>query len=190
LCRFPDDVYDRKWYPYFDNSWTQVTTTLDVNTSLTYELPQSVMAKAATPIKANDTLNITWTVEPPTTKFYSYMHFAELQTLRANDAREFNVTMNGIYTYGPYSPKPLKTETIYDKIPEQCDGGACLLQVVKTLKSTLPPLLNAIEAFTVIDFPQMETNGDDGMLILYIIDLIYKLCCVYVLILDITKLYS
>jgi hypothetical protein len=119
------------------------------------------MAKAATPIKANDTLNITWTVEPPTTKFYSYMHFAELQTLRANDAREFNVTMNGIYTYGPYSPKPLKTETIYDKIPEQCDGGACLLQVVKTLKSTLPPLLNAIEAFTVIDFPQMETNGDD-----------------------------
>ncbi|XP_010462025.1 PREDICTED: probable LRR receptor-like serine/threonine-protein kinase At1g51820 [Camelina sativa] len=159
--RYPDDVYDRKWYPLFQNSWTQVTTTLNVNTSITYELPQGVMARAATPLKANETLNITWTVEPPTTQFYSYMHFAELQTLRANDTRELNVTLNGKYTYGPYSPKPLKTETVFDLSPEQCDGGTCILQVVKTLKSTLPPLLNAMEAFTVIDFPQMETNADD-----------------------------
>lgn len=121
------------------------------------------MATAATPLNANGTLNISWTLEPPTTQFYSYMHFAELQTLRANSTREFNVTLNGKYTYGPYSPKPLKTETVFDRIPEQCDGGACNLQVVKTLESTLPPLLNAIEAFTVIDFPQIETNGDDGM---------------------------
>nr|VDD55808.1 unnamed protein product [Brassica oleracea] len=37
----------------------------------------------------------------------------------------------------------------------------CLLQLVKTLNSSLPPLLNAMEIFTVIDFPQMETNDDD-----------------------------
>ncbi|CAD5315269.1 unnamed protein product [Arabidopsis thaliana] len=159
--RFPDDVYDRKWYPLFDDSWTQVTTNLKVNTSITYELPQSVMARAATPIKANDTLNITWTVEPPTTQFYSYVHIAEIQALRANETREFNVTLNGEYTFGPFSPIPLKTASIVDLSPGQCDGGRCILQVVKTLKSTLPPLLNAIEAFTVIDFPQMETNGDD-----------------------------
>jgi hypothetical protein len=159
--RFPDDVYDRKWYPLFDDSWTQVTTNLKVNTSITYELPQSVMAKAATPIKANDTLNITWTVEPPTTQFYSYVHIAEIQALRANETREFNVTLNGEYTFGPFSPIPLKTASIVDLSPGQCDGGRCILQVVKTLKSTLPPLLNAIEAFTVIDFPQMETNEND-----------------------------
>jgi len=133
-----------------------------VNTSITYELPQSVMAKAATPIKANDTLNITWTVEPPTTQFYSYVHIAEIQALRANETREFNVTLNGEYTFGPFSPIPLKTASIVDLSPGQCDGGRCILQVVKTLKSTLPPLLNAIEAFTVIDFPQMETNENDG----------------------------
>jgi len=120
------------------------------------------MAKAATPIKANDTLNITWTVEPPTTQFYSYVHIAEIQALRANETREFNVTLNGEYTFGPFSPIPLKTASIVDLSPGQCDGGRCILQVVKTLKSTLPPLLNAIEAFTVIDFPQMETNENDG----------------------------
>ncbi|CAH8255335.1 unnamed protein product [Arabidopsis lyrata] len=160
--RFPDDVYDRKWYPVFQNSWTQVTTNLNLNIStIYYELPQGVMATAATPLNTNATLNIKWTIEPPTTPFYSYIHFAELQSLRANDTREFNVTLNGEYTFGPYSPKPLKTETLQDLSPEQCTGGACILQLVKTLKSTLPPLLNAIEAFTVIDFPQMETNEDD-----------------------------
>ncbi|KAL0722763.1 hypothetical protein Bca4012_037362 [Brassica carinata] len=160
--RYPDDVYDRKWYPMFvENSWTQVTTNLNVNASNLYELPKGVMSTCITPLNANASLNITWTIEPSTTKFYSYMHFAELQTLKANDTREFNMTMNGKITYGPYSPKPLKTETVFDITPEQCDGGACLLQLLKTSKSTLPPLLNAIEAFTVIDFPQMETNGDD-----------------------------
>ncbi|ESQ30274.1 hypothetical protein EUTSA_v10011230mg [Eutrema salsugineum] len=160
--RYPDDIYDREWNAFFlEKSWAQVTTNLNVNVTNNYELPQGVMATGAIPLNANATMNITWTIDPPTTKFYSYMHFAEIQTLRANDTREFNVTLNGKYSYGPYSPVPLKTETVLDVKPEQCEDGACLLQLVKTSKSTLPPLLNAIEAFTVIDFPQMETNEDD-----------------------------
>ncbi|KAL1210929.1 putative LRR receptor-like serine/threonine-protein kinase [Cardamine amara subsp. amara] len=173
--RYPDDVYDRKWYPVFArNPWKQVTTTLNVNTSTLYDLPQGVMATAVTPLTENATLNITWTLDPPTTQFYSYVHLAELQTLRANDTREFNMTLNGKYSYGPYSPKALKTETIFDVTPGQCDDGACILQLVKTPRSTLPPLLNAVEAFTVINFPQLETNEDDVFGIKNIQD-IYKL---------------
>ncbi|KAL1194263.1 putative LRR receptor-like serine/threonine-protein kinase [Cardamine amara subsp. amara] len=160
--RYPDDIYDREWYASFlEKNWAQVTTTEVVNVN-DYELPQRVMATGATPLNNNETLNITWNVEPSTTKFRAYMHFAELQTLRANDTREFNVTLNGNYLSGPYSPIPLKAETEVHVKPEQCDDGACLLQLVKTLKSTLPPLLNAIEAFTVIDLPQVETNEDDA----------------------------
>ncbi|KAF2593477.1 hypothetical protein F2Q70_00042777 [Brassica cretica] len=159
---YPDDIYDRAWFPYFDEkSWTQVTTNLTVNITNNYELPQGVAATGATPLNDAETLNITWDVEPPTAKFYTYMHFAELQALRANDTREFNTTMNGKYSYGPYTPTPLKIETVLDVKPEECDEGACILQLVRTSKSTLPPLLNAIEAFTEINFPQMETDGDD-----------------------------
>ncbi|CAN6839396.1 unnamed protein product [Brassica oleracea] len=89
------------------------------------------MATGATPLNEKDTLNATWDVEPPA-NFYTYI------------------------------PKPLQAETIRLNIkPKQCDGGACILQLAKTLKSTLPPLLNAMEVFTVIDFPQMETNDND-----------------------------
>ncbi|KAL9309374.1 putative transferase, protein kinase RLK-Pelle-LRR-I-1 family [Arabidopsis thaliana] len=160
--RYPDDIYDRVWHASFLNNWAQVTTTLGVNVTDNYDLSQDVMATGATPLNDSETLNITWNVEPPTTKVYSYMHFAELETLRANDTREFNVMLNGNDLFGPYSPIPLKTETETNLKPEECEDGACILQLVKTLKSTLPPLLNAIEAFTVIDFIQVETNEDDA----------------------------
>lgn len=161
--RYPEDIYDRTWNSYFDKElWAEVTTNLTVNVDKSNELPHGVMATGATPLNEKDALNMTWDVEPPTAKSYIYMYFAELKTLRANDTREFNMTQNGKYLSGPYSPIPLEAQTITAE-EQQCDEGACLLQLVKTLNSSLPPLLNAMEIFTVIDFPQMETNDDDGM---------------------------
>ncbi|KFK35820.1 hypothetical protein AALP_AA4G041500 [Arabis alpina] len=52
-------------------------------------------------------------------------------------------------------------QTLYSKTARQCEGGECLLQLVKTSSSTLPPLINAIEVFTAIDFSQLETNGNE-----------------------------
>ncbi|KAG5401668.1 hypothetical protein IGI04_016275 [Brassica rapa subsp. trilocularis] len=43
----------------------------------------------------------------------------------------------------------------------QCDSGGCRLELVRTPKSTLPPLINALEAYTVIEFPKLETSPSD-----------------------------
>ncbi|KAL0788302.1 hypothetical protein Bca101_004548 [Brassica carinata] len=161
--RYPNDVHDRKWYPFFDSKeWTEVTTDLNVNASNSYKPPQIVMASASTPISTFWPWNFTWTLPSSTTQFYVYLHFAEIQTLKSLDTREFQVTMNGKLAYERYSPKMLATETIFFSTPQQCEGGKCILELTKTLKSTLPPLINALELFTVIDFPQLETNQDDG----------------------------
>uniref|UniRef100_A0A1J3D089 Putative LRR receptor-like serine/threonine-protein kinase n=1 Tax=Noccaea caerulescens TaxID=107243 RepID=A0A1J3D089_NOCCA len=160
--RYPDDIYDREWHSLFlENSWAQVTTTLNVDVTNSDKVPQDVIAAGATPLNDTETLKINWNLEPPTSKFHLNMYFAELQTLKANETREFNVTLNGKNIYGPYSPVLLKTDPVLKRAPFECDEGACLLELVKTTKSTLPPLLNAIEAFTVMDFPQMETFEDD-----------------------------
>lgn len=122
------------------------------------------MASAATRVNDNGTLEFPWKLKDSTTRFHIYLHFAELQTLLANETREFNVLLNGEVFYGPYSPKKLSIETMITK-PEstlRCEGGICSLQLVKTTKSTLPPLINAIELFTVVEFPQSETNQDEG----------------------------
>ncbi|XP_056866280.1 receptor-like protein kinase At3g21340 isoform X2 [Raphanus sativus] len=160
--RYPNDVHDRKWYPFFDSKeWTEVTTDLNVNASNGYEPPQIVMASASTPISTFWPWNFTWSLPSSTTQFYVYLHFAEIQTLKPLDTREFKVTMNGKLAYERYSPRMLATETIFFSQPQQCEGGKCILELTKTPKSTLPPLINALELFTVIDFPQLETNQDD-----------------------------
>lgn len=128
------------------------------------------MANAITPRNARKPLNITLTTyvsfeeSPTTTEFYLYMHFAELQTLQANETREFNILIDGqIIISNPYSPKFLAADTIEDTRPQKCDGGKCKFELVKTWGSNLPPLINAIEGFIGIDFSLLETNGEDGM---------------------------
>lgn len=141
--------------------WIPITTNLSENTIIPYNPPERVMQTAATPLDANATLDIEWTVESPTTQCYPYLYFPELQTLQANDTREFNLILNGAFLYGPILPT-LDMEIVYDKLPNQCTDGKCVLQLTKTPRSTLPPILSAYEVYTVMDFPQLETNDDDG----------------------------
>ncbi|VVB00535.1 unnamed protein product [Arabis nemorensis] len=165
ILRYPDDVYDRRWFPLLDKDkeLTLVTTTLNVNTSNGYDPPQGAMASAATYVNDNGTWDIPWSFNDSTTRFHIYLHFAEIQTLLANETREFNVLLNGKDFSGPFSPKKLSIVTMITQPDStlRCKEGSCLLQLVKTTKSTLPPLINAIESFTVVDFPQLETNQDE-----------------------------
>ncbi|CAH8311649.1 unnamed protein product [Eruca vesicaria subsp. sativa] len=163
ILRYPDDVYDRRWFPMVEKEWTIVTSTLNVNTSNGFDPPQSAMASAATYVNVNGTWDIPWTIDDSITRFHIYLHFAEIQTLLPNETREFIVFLNGNEFSEPFSPKKLSIETLNTR-PEstlRCQRGACLLQLVKTTKSTLPPLLNAMEIFTVVELPQSETNQQE-----------------------------
>ncbi|XP_013590331.1 PREDICTED: probable LRR receptor-like serine/threonine-protein kinase At1g51820 isoform X3 [Brassica oleracea var. oleracea] len=163
ILRYPDDVYDRRWFPLVKKDWNLITTTLNVNTSNGFDPPQGAMASAATYVNDNGTWDIPWNMEDSTTRFHIYLHFAEIQTLLANETREFSVLLNGNEFSKPFSPKMLGIVTMITQ-PEstlRCESGACLLQLVKTTKSTLPPLLNAMEIFTVVELPQPETNQDE-----------------------------
>ncbi|OAP09295.1 hypothetical protein AXX17_AT2G03390 [Arabidopsis thaliana] len=162
IIRYPNDVNDRHWYPFFDeDAWTELTTNLNVNSSNGYDPPKFVMATAATPISKNAPFNFTWSLTPSTAKFYSYMHFADIQTLQANETREFDMMLNGNLAVERYRPKTFAAGTIYVIKPQICEGGQCIIELLKTSKSTLPPLCSALEVFTVIDFPELETNQDD-----------------------------
>ncbi|XP_019058335.1 PREDICTED: receptor-like protein kinase At3g21340 [Tarenaya hassleriana] len=159
--RYPDDVVDRNWSPFFLPEWTQITTALTINISSNYEPPEAAVATAATPTNAGALLTINWTLDNPFDQVYTYIHFAEIQAMQTNVTREFSIVINGNVTYTAYSPKKLFLDTIFSTAPEKCDGGKCSVQLVKTLSSTLPPLLNAIEVFTAIQLPQPETDQND-----------------------------
>lgn len=143
--------------------WKILRTSLSVNNSDDdYDIPEDVLVTAATPANVSLPMTISWNVEKPADLFYAYLHGAEIQPLRDNDTREFNITAGPNVSYGPVSPEEFQVNTLYNTSPVKCDGVVCHLQLIRTPNSTLPPLLNAIEAFVVVEFPQSETNADDG----------------------------
>ncbi|KAF2609933.1 hypothetical protein F2Q70_00007788 [Brassica cretica] len=159
--RYSNDVYDRIWVPFFMKEWTQISTSQTVGNSNGLEIPEIALQTAATPTNSSAPLTIQWTSENPDEKYYYYAHFAEIEDLQANETREFNVTWNGIHSYGPFVPRRRLINTIFTQAPITCNGVMCRFELIRTNKSTRPPLLNALEVYTVIQFPQSETDESD-----------------------------
>ncbi|XP_024003685.1 probable leucine-rich repeat receptor-like protein kinase At2g28990 isoform X2 [Eutrema salsugineum] len=179
FIRYADDVRDRIWFPFFGSSYAQITTDLNINNSNAYEVPKSALRSAATPKNTSGPLVITWTPRPSNAQVYLYMHFAEIQALEANETREFDVILKGNFNHSGFRPTKLKVFTLFTEEPMQCDSRGCHLELVRTPKSTLPPLINALEAYAVIEFPQVETSISDDPCLPK--DLLWeKLRCTYV----------
>lgn len=108
-------------------------------------------------------MTFSWTLDASDDETYAYLYFADIQTVGRNETREFDIIANDNVKFGVYSPLKFEVETLFNSVPLKCEGGVCRVQLSKTPKSTLPPLMNALEIFQVIEFPQSETNQDDGM---------------------------
>ncbi|XP_057984361.1 LRR receptor-like serine/threonine-protein kinase IOS1 [Hevea brasiliensis] len=164
--RYPDDVYDRLWYPYHLIQFTDISTNLSVDlgsNSNDYHPPSIVMRSASTPANSSIPLNISVTggeVEYNNYQFYLYMHFAEVVKHEANQSREFNISLqNGTIWYGPVTPLYLYSLTVYSMLA--LPGEIASFFLSKVGGSTLPPLLNALEAYYVVDLLLSETSQAD-----------------------------
>ncbi|KAM2539990.1 hypothetical protein TB2_025231 [Malus domestica] len=156
--RYPDDALDRFWEPFNFNEGTQLATPLTVDAQNNdYQVPSIVMSSASTPL--DDTMDFYWDAPDPSTQYYIFIHFAELQLLEADQSRSFNITLNGDYLYGPDVPAYLSTSTVFSSTA--LTGGNYSFSLVQTEDSTLPPILNAIEVYRLIDLSQPETDTDD-----------------------------
>lgn len=123
------------------------------------------MGTAAIPINESSPMQFYWTAPDPSTVFYVYMYFAELQELKANESRAFNITLNGDLFYGPLIPDYLNVTTIFS--PAGVTGGNFTFSIVQLENSTLPPIFNGIEIYTLVDFSKSETEQDDGIFFIF-----------------------
>lgn len=126
-----------------------------------YKPPAIVMSTAATPANVSAPLVIRWKPADPTEQFYVYLHFMEIQELATNETREFNILENGKLRFSKFSPRNLLVNTFYSSSPSS--GKEIIYSLEKTENSTLPPIINALEIYSVIDFPQSDTFKGDGM---------------------------
>ena len=164
LCSYPDDVFDRYWWPEEDSSWISFGTSQYVtNKDKATGPPSRVMMTAVCPLNNSDALYYSWTADDSSQQFHVYLHFAELKLLGPNMTREFTVCCGNNSCHNPpIRPEYLVTTTIV--YPQPLTGQydySC--SITKTPTSTLPPILNAIEIFIILPLPATPTREEDGM---------------------------
>lgn len=162
LIRYKDDIYNRIWMP-FNMSHTRVSTSLDItNRANDNRVPQDVLRTASTPDNSNDSLVYSWETTNRSDQFYMYMYIAEVKKL-TNQFREFDIYINEErWTFEPIAPY---YRGVAPYFPEKPWTGSTnyIVTFNKTKKSTLPPLINAYEIFTVKRFSKSGTKVTDGM---------------------------
>ncbi|CAJ1955356.1 unnamed protein product [Sphenostylis stenocarpa] len=160
--RYDVDVYDRFWYSYGDNKdWKQISASIAADSfdQNHYKPPEIVLSTAVTPVNATAPLVISWEPQNPTELYYVYMHFTEIEVLPKNQTREFNITQNGKPWYQNLSPMHQSINTIYSR--SGINGEKIEYSLEKTKNSSLPPIINAIEIYKVINFHQTDTHQGD-----------------------------
>jgi len=160
--RYKDDVYDRYWRYGNINNWTQLSVSISADniTQNVYKPPAIVMSTAVTPPNVSAPLVINLEANE-TEQFYVYMYFMEIQALTRNQTRQFNIMKNGELWFPNWSPRYLHVDIIHST--SAISGKKLNFSLERTENSTLPPIINAIEIYRVIDLQKPETFQGDGM---------------------------
>ncbi|XP_072952218.1 probable LRR receptor-like serine/threonine-protein kinase At1g51880 [Typha angustifolia] len=161
IIRYPDDRYDRLWKPFTDNAGRNVISTASkVSNYLKdmIEAPTAVLQTAVTSTAVNKSIQFYWIPEAADPVYYVGFHFSELQVLSSNDVREFNIFLNGELWFDHMRPPYLMADYVYAELRR---ASTYNFSLVSTTNATLPPLINAIEVFSLVSLVEVMTNLDD-----------------------------
>ncbi|KAL5581640.1 hypothetical protein UlMin_014082 [Ulmus minor] len=127
IIRYKDDVLDQMWEPssILNTKILSTSPTIDANAYSAF-YPLAVMETVVTPDNSSNPLEFSWQPDNPTSKFYVYMHFAEVEKLQANETREFNISQNGVYWVGPVDLSHLYVTMAYSQQPVSGDFNAMM----------------------------------------------------------------
>ncbi|XP_047339657.1 probable LRR receptor-like serine/threonine-protein kinase At4g29180 [Impatiens glandulifera] len=158
--RYQDDTFDRIWKPYSSSpSWETFANPIDINVVENgNRAPQEVIRSFVKPKNPNGSLELYWNETDVGSKFYVYLYFAELEQLR-NQSRVFNVSWNGKHLFGPISPRFRYAETAWSLTGLVAKEHR--ISIYRTGNSTLPPILNAIEVYTLKPLQGLLTYDQD-----------------------------
>ncbi|KAG6737928.1 hypothetical protein POTOM_059460 [Populus tomentosa] len=164
--RYKDDVYDRIWRLDVNlNDSVSISTeaTIDIQGSDDpCRLPVEVLRTAVQPRNGLNSLSYSYTLEYLenfTPEFLVFFHFAEIEQIAPGERRKFTITLHGL-EYGPFTLeylKPLTKGPYKLQVPED----QVRFSIDATLRSDLPPILNAFEIFELQALPDSPTNQTD-----------------------------
>jgi Malectin-like domain len=141
------------------DGWTNISTSSTVDTDEDFATPSHVMQTAATTSSTKQPLDLLWTWDNKSTMFYVILHASEIQNIPSTALRVFDILADGWLLFNSTSPPKLKSRW-YSYT--DTNGYEYNVSLKATSNSTLPPLLNAIELYTVTPAFGIPTNDGDG----------------------------
>ncbi|XP_045085680.1 probable LRR receptor-like serine/threonine-protein kinase At1g05700 isoform X1 [Aegilops tauschii subsp. strangulata] len=165
VIRYPSDSHDRIWTTYnaIPNS-TEISSTSVIQNNLrdVYDVPSSVMQNAATVNSSR--IDFSWSPSDPSvnisSKYFFIFYFAELQNVRSNAVRQFDIIINNkTWNKQPYTPTFQVTD-YFSGILHGMENYS--VSLVATKNATLPPILNAMEMYLVKPITMVATDPGDA----------------------------
>ncbi|XP_042443530.1 probable LRR receptor-like serine/threonine-protein kinase At1g05700 [Zingiber officinale] len=163
FVRYPEDPYDRIWTPWAHPpaELSEITTDASIVSSDLFQPPSIVMQSAATPSGNSTVIDFSWDSfgsGPSVNGQYVNLFFSEFMP---NTTRSFNIYLNDHIWYSNCTPPYLLAIIIYSTGPntpsEQYNWA-----INSSGLSNLPPILNAAEVFTAMQFNPLVTSSDDA----------------------------
>lgn len=125
--------------------------------------PSIVKRRAAKLINATSSIQMHWQSPHSSKGYFVYLCFAEIQRFQSNDYRAFNFRIDGELLDHLVVPKYLSTLTILKQfLASHATNNYHNLTLVIVDNSTLPPIINGIEIYRLMDFSKQETYKYDG----------------------------
>ncbi|KAI4980039.1 hypothetical protein ZWY2020_016792 [Hordeum vulgare] len=173
VTRYPSDSHDRIWTTYsaIPNS-TEISSTSVIQNNLrdVYDVPSSVMQNAATVNSSR--IDFSWNPSDPSvnisSKYFFIFYFAELQNVRSNAVRQFDIIINNkTWNKQPYTPTFQVTDYFFGILHGMENYSVSL---VATKNATLPPILNGMEIYLVKPITAVATDPGDARAMMAIQD--------------------
>uniref|UniRef100_I1QN72 Protein kinase domain-containing protein n=1 Tax=Oryza glaberrima TaxID=4538 RepID=I1QN72_ORYGL len=154
--RYPGDQFDRFWWQlgYSSPTWKNLSTVSAITQDSIYTVPLTIIQTAVEAVGNNTMLNITWQDQTPRGRGLKFfMYIADFQN---SQLRQFNVSFNDVEPY-QYSPPYLTTGVLYNSGWSIATDGNYNISLVPTAASKLPPMINALEIYTLISHDSPTT---------------------------------
>ncbi|XP_048139370.1 putative leucine-rich repeat receptor-like serine/threonine-protein kinase At2g19230 [Rhodamnia argentea] len=160
--RHPSDVYDRIWtancYDLPILNTTSAIDSSDNNDAYKYKVPGEVLQTAERTTSASSPLTLQWTSSSPVKIWIVYFHFVEIETLTSSLQRELTISMNDDQFTETVSLEYLKPVVV---VSTPVNGPSLSFSISATNMCGSPPILNAVEFYTIGDLPNVPTAQDD-----------------------------
>ncbi|ESR37961.1 hypothetical protein CICLE_v10030050mg [Citrus x clementina] len=159
--RYSDDGYDRIWNPAVIGSGLNMVTSdaLFIDVNVEDEPPQAVMQNAITASTASQSIALGTNFPTEKVPIYITMYFSEVTELDSTQKRAFQFRINNKPDSDTIVPPYGKVTELY--VSNMSASSNTSFSLVATADSTLPPLINAMEVFTVSDQLADGTNSKD-----------------------------